>query len=168
MPTNCSLGRVYGFRRKRRNGRCHRSDLARATPRSFKASTIRWYGLSSSCQTRMSFPTWINSRARISSKPGSTQTGSPFAGRTTANVRSLSPPDAGEIKHRGPGLEDDRLGVRTPSSRPEASRCGQRNREIEASRYPNGRSIARLCLVKNFGPVSVMYMQSSRRTPNSP
>ena len=34
--------------------------------------------------------------------------------------------------------------------------------------YPNGLSIAMLCLEKNFGPSSAMYKQSSNRIPNSP
>ena len=32
----------------------------------------------------------------------------------------------------------------------------------------NGRSIDGLCCVKNFGPFSVIYRQSSSRIPNSP
>ena len=34
--------------------------------------------------------------------------------------------------------------------------------------YANGLSIAGLGVVKNFAPCSVIYMQSSKRTPNSP
>src|ERR1035438_2651004 len=63
----------------------------KATPRSFRIPAIRWYGLSSSCHTRISSPTLISSRARISSNPGSTHAGSPVSVNTTAKVRSLRP-----------------------------------------------------------------------------
>src|ERR1039457_1439005 len=63
----------------------------KATPRSFRIPAIRWYGLSSSCHTRISSTTLISSRARISSNPGSTHAGSPVSVNTTAKVRSLRP-----------------------------------------------------------------------------
>src|ERR1039457_2768426 len=63
----------------------------KATPRSLRIPAIRWYGLSSSCHTRISSPTLISSRARISSNPGSTHAGSPVCVNTTAKLRSLRP-----------------------------------------------------------------------------
>ena len=45
-------------------------------------------GLSSSCQTRMSSPKRISSRALASSNAGQTQAGTPEAGITIAKVRS--------------------------------------------------------------------------------
>ena len=62
-----------------------------AMPRSRKICATRSYGLSSSSQVRMSSPNRISSRARSSSNFGEIYAGSPRAGRTMANIRSLFP-----------------------------------------------------------------------------
>ena len=65
-----------------------RPTLLLAAPRSFRTPAIRANGLSSSCQTRMSSPKRISSRARASSNAGQIQAGAPVAGMTMANARS--------------------------------------------------------------------------------
>jgi hypothetical protein len=61
------------------------------TPRSFRIPATSARASSSSCQTRTSVENLITSRARCSSNPGATYAGSPFAGMTSRNGRSLRP-----------------------------------------------------------------------------
>ncbi len=65
------------------------------TPRSLMPCATRSNGLSSSCHVRTSEeangPVASSSRARSSSNAGQTVNGSPFAGSTIANSRSLPP-----------------------------------------------------------------------------
>ena len=68
----------------------------------------------------------------------------------------------------GPGLEHDRLKAVLLHGGLEVAMRSAIIGSLGHGGYPNGWSMAGLCFVNIFAPQSVMYMQSSRRTPNSP